>query len=84
MASDNDFFILRKFAPESARVALWMQDKVSLLSEQLSEADKRYQEYGAHSGRFRTKELDQRSVLLTELANELDRYRKYKDLHGYA
>ena len=83
MGSDDDFFVLRKFNTESARVALWLQDRISLLSERLSEADKLCQDYGAHSGRFRTDGPDQRSMIISELAHELDRYRTCKECFGY-
>jgi hypothetical protein len=42
IASDNDFFILRRFGPASARVALRLQDKVAVLVEQLRDLDKQY------------------------------------------
>ena len=76
MASDDDFFILRRFAPESARVALWLQDRISQLTAELKEADKQYEDFGWHSGQFRTDKVeDRRHDIMNKMALELDRYR---------
>ena len=76
MASDGDFYILRKFDVESARIALWLQDGITQLSEKLKEVDQYYEENGAHCGKFRTNGPDARNDLLCEMAFKLERYRE--------
>ena len=41
MASDDDFFIIRRFGTVNARVILWMQNQVVEKERQLAELDKR-------------------------------------------
>ena len=83
MASDHDFFVLRRFAETSVRVALLMQDQISELEEKLAQEDERCKlarEEHAHSGTFREEPRLMRKKLLEELMDKLERYRKSRSI----
>lgn len=66
IASENDFFMLRRFASISTRIALKLQDEVLELEEKLEELDKKYSRRGAvdvNNGSFRDDEDDRAQVL---------------------
>ncbi len=76
IASDDDFFVLRRFDALNARVALMLQDEISELEEELDMADKGYSDRNAedlHNGTFRGEQED-RSVIVQTLAKKLRRY----------
>ena len=78
MASDDDFFVLRKFGIVGARVALHLQDQVAWLEEQLEHEDKLCRQGPVHladSGTFRLDQRPNRRQLLADLASSLERYR---------
>ena len=68
VASDNDFFILRRFGALSAQVILALQDELSCLERDLEDIEKRQREKDApdvHNGSFREEtQLDRRKLLL--------------------
>lgn len=80
MSSSEDFFVLKRFERESTRVALWMQDRIAQLSEELDRVDKYYEENGDHCGRFRVPypEGDARLQILAKMQPQLKEYRKFQ------
>ena len=81
MASDDDFFVVRKFGSVSARCALLMQDRIQNLSRELEKQDNLCESYGQHSGEFRGPDgrndfTDRRHQLLDEITWRLDQYSK--------
>jgi len=66
VASDNDFFIFRRFTSLNSRVALLLQDQLSLLEEQLEELDRQYSRKEAgdiNNGSFRFDNEDRMKVV---------------------
>ena len=76
MASDHDFFVLRRFAETSARVALLMQDQISELEEMLDHEDACACFDNAHSGTFRHEPRANRRAIMLKLTDKIERYRK--------
>jgi hypothetical protein len=77
IASNPDLFILKMFAPESTRLALWLQYHVSEASEGLERIDMRHSQRDVediHNGSFRDDPGDRRRVLETLLA-AISRYK---------
>ena len=77
VASDNDFFILRRFGALSARVLLGLQDQLSCLEEDLNELEKRTRINGApdvHNGSFRQDTQEERQVLVSQAQRLLRDY----------
>ena len=67
VASDNDFFILRRFGNLSARVLLRLQDQLSCLEAELELVEKRVREKDApdiHNGSFRQETQEERQALV--------------------
>ena len=83
MASDDDFFVLRRFGKLGARVALLMQDRVAYLEEQLQEEDllcSQAQKDEADSGTFRCDARPRRQEVLEEISWRLERYREWDSI----
>ena len=84
MASGDDFFVLRRFGSVSARVALYLQDQIALLEEQLHVEDEncrqapKLEERDCGTFRF---DFSRRGEILEALATCLERYRKHP-VHG--
>lgn len=79
MASDDDFFVLRRFGDLSARVALHLQDQIVRLEEDLQHEDQVCRlapDAEADSGTFRLDPRPKRGRILTDLASHLGYYRK--------
>ena len=79
-ASDDDFFVLRRFGKSSARVALYLQDQVAHLEEELEKVDllcSQAPKEFADGGTFRHDRWPRRRAILDELTVSLERYRKY-------
>ena len=80
MASDNDFFIIRKFDKLNARVILMMQDRISCLEEKLEKIDQECRtmvEGKGDNGTLRHDSMDNgRQAILDELVYRLDKYSK--------
>lgn len=78
LASEKDFYILRRFTSLNIRLALAIQDQVVELEEQLQELDYGYSRRSApdlHNGSFRDDRED-RKTLLEEIAQKLSQYSK--------
>lgn len=76
IASDDDFFVLRRFDALNARVALMLQDEISELEEELDMIDRRHSDRNAedlHNGTFRRDQED-RSLIVKTIAKKLRRY----------
>lgn len=78
IASENDFFILRRFDTLNVRVALLLQDELSKLEEQLMLVDKnssRKEAPDAHNGTFRN-EFQDRAQIMETIKKRIYRYSK--------
>ncbi|KAG4436525.1 hypothetical protein IFR05_007999 [Cadophora sp. M221] len=76
IASENDFYIVRRFAALNTRAALALQDKVSVLEEQLEDLDRTYSRrdtVDVHNGSFRD-DQEERSELMSEIIEALTKY----------
>ncbi|KAL5317452.1 hypothetical protein ACEPPN_014547 [Leptodophora sp. 'Broadleaf-Isolate-01'] len=79
IASENDFYIVRRFAALNTRAALALQDRVSVLEEQLEELDRTYSRRDAvdvHNGSFRD-DQEERSELMCEIVEALTKYSSF-------
>ena len=76
MASDDDFFVLRRFGELSARVLLRLQNRIAMLEENLQRMDRDCVEKGLNNGTFRYDPIWHRQQLLDELTSRLEQYRK--------
>ena len=77
VASDNDFFILRRFSALSARVLLGLQDQLSRLEEDLEALEKTVREKDApdiHNGSFRDETEKAREALVCQAQRLLRDY----------
>ena len=77
MASDDDFFVLRRFGELSARILLRLQDRIVKLEEDLHRIDNMCMENGSNNGTFRYDTCSERQRLLDELTSRLEHYRGY-------
>lgn len=75
-ASDDDFFVLRRFGELSARVLLRLQDRIVMLEEDLKRMDQDCVEKGLNNGTFREDPIWQRQQLLDYLTPRLEQYRR--------
>ena len=78
IASEDDFYIFRRYQVLNARAILLMQDEIAVLEEELAQLDAAYSRKSAqdlHNGRFRDDQED-RSVLLQTISEKLYRYSK--------
>lgn len=75
MASDDDFFVLRRFGKLGARIALLMQNRIAQLEEELLNEDIASRDARQHSGSFRNDPREQRNKILEELVEKLAKYR---------
>lgn len=79
IASDNDFFVLRRFSAVTVRVLLALQDELSELEGQLTTIDEKLSEPCApdiHNGSFRQETSELRLELIRELDSKLRAYSK--------
>lgn len=76
MASDDDFFVVRRFGELSARVLLRLQDRIVKLEEDIKHMDQMCMENGSNNGTFRYDPIAERQLLLDELTGRLEQYRK--------
>ena len=77
VASDNDFFVLRRFSALSARVLLGLQDQLSRLEENLNVLDNRAREKTApdvHNGSFRHETQEDREDIICQAQRLLREY----------
>lgn len=75
-ASDDDFFLLRRFGELSARVLLRLQDRIVKLEDDLHRMDQMCVENGSNNGTFRYDPMEERQWLLDELTSRLGQYRR--------
>ena len=79
MASDDDFFVIRRFEKLGARATLFLQSKIILLEEKLKVEDLRCRnapEEQSDSGTFRDDPIAERTKIMEEITSNLERYRK--------
>ncbi|KAI0882000.1 uncharacterized protein GGS22DRAFT_196164 [Annulohypoxylon maeteangense] len=79
VASDPDFFVVRRFDTLNARVLLTLQDHLSALEERLSKLDEKYYAKSAedvNNGSIRDDQSD-RAALTMEICDKLKDYSKY-------
>lgn len=77
VASDDDFFLLRRFGTLSARVLLALQDRLSELEEELQTLDATYSLKSApdaHNGSFRQETHPERRELILSIHRSLREY----------
>lgn len=77
VASDDDFFVLRRFGTLSARVLLALQDRLSELEEELQTLDATYSlktATDAHNGSFRQETHPERHELVLSILQNLREY----------
>ena len=79
MASDNDFFVIRKFGEVAARVLLRMQDRIAQLEEDLQKQDRISVNQRLHNGTFRKESNLIRDEILDQLTWRLKEYRMLYD-----
>ena len=79
MASDDDFFVIRKFGEVAARVLLRMQDRIVQLEQDLQTQDRISKAQGLHSGTFRKEKNLTRDAIMDELTWRLKEYRMLYD-----
>ena len=75
-ASDDDFFVLRRFGGLGARVLLRLQDRIVKLEEDLEGMDHMCRQNAWNNGTFRDDPILERQRLLDELTSRLEQYRK--------
>lgn len=80
MASDDDFFLFRRFGALNSRTILWMQDRITRVENNLREIDelvensKLADNLRNDSFRWDEKHLAQRAALMEELSRQLNHY----------
>jgi len=77
IASDDDFFVLRRFSALTSRVLLALQDELVELETQLSFLESRLSDQSApdvHNGSFRQETQSSRLKLVREIDNKLRAY----------
>ncbi|KAL8998395.1 MAG: hypothetical protein Q9169_002523 [Polycauliona sp. 2 TL-2023] len=74
MASDDDFFVIRRFEKLGARVALLMQNGIAQLEEQLRAEDVSCTYQGGDNGTFSGDPYVRRQEIMNELVGRLERY----------
>jgi hypothetical protein len=76
VASDNDFFILRRFSTLHARVLLALQDRITVLESNLraidEDASRDNDDY--HNGTFREDRFQDRVLIIEEIQKKLGQY----------
>lgn len=79
MASDDDFFVVRRFGKLGARVGLFMQDRIVKLETELQHNDQLCKEEKrnelADNGTFRNNQWTERDKIMNQLSLELPQYR---------
>jgi hypothetical protein len=85
IASDNDFFILRRFSTLAVRVLLALQDELAELEDQLATIDARLSDPLApdvHNGSFRQETSEMRLELIREIDRKLRSYSEFYPSDG--
>lgn len=76
MASDRDFYVLRQFSQASVRVALYLQDRIAKLEQDLHEEDELCRRDDFDNGTLRFDPRPKRQQILYYLAENLRQYRR--------
>lgn len=76
MASDPDFFVIRRFEKLGARVVLLMQNRIAQLEEAVYVEDAKCTMQGGDNGTFDGDSCKQRQDAMEELTWRLERYRE--------
>jgi len=79
IASDDDFYILRRFDVLGVRVLLALQDEIAALEEKLCELDRRYSSRrypDVNNGTFR-EDSEDRTTLVAKIGDRLKEYRRF-------
>lgn len=76
MSTDRDFYVLRQFSETSVRVALYMQDEIADLEEQLRNVDVKCMRENMDNGTMRFDPVPERRWILAKLAKCIRNYRK--------
>lgn len=80
MASEDDFFIIRRFQNLNARTILWMQDRIVQIEDRIKEIDKEVEDAEMskqlrnNSLRWDKHNMPERHVLMGELSSLLHHY----------
>ena len=76
VASDNDFFILRRFGTLHARVLLALQDRITVLESNLRaiDEDASRDDDDYHNGTFREDRFHDRVMIIDEIRKKLGQY----------
>ncbi|KAL8658703.1 MAG: hypothetical protein Q9226_000817 [Calogaya cf. arnoldii] len=77
MASDDDFFVIRRFEKLGARAALLMQNRIVQLEEQVRAEDVNCTKNGGDNGSFREDRQTRRQEVMDELVWRLERYQRF-------
>lgn len=83
MASDDDFFLFRRFQSLNAQTILWMQDRIAQIEERLEEIHKNVEhaeKLRNDSFRWDEKCMQERYKLMGELSGLLHHYSEYSSL----
>ncbi|KAJ8112218.1 hypothetical protein ONZ43_g5440 [Nemania bipapillata] len=78
IASEDDFFILRRFNLLNIRVALLLQDEIAVLENELDEIDEkasRKDSEDVHNGSFR-QDQDDRMIVLNKIRKQIMKYKE--------
>ncbi|KAI1368717.1 hypothetical protein F5Y08DRAFT_227349 [Xylaria arbuscula] len=79
IASEDDFFILRRFDSLTIRIALLLQDEISVLENELAEIDERTSKKAAedvHNGSFR-EDISCRAEVLSKIRQRIPKYNEF-------
>ncbi|KAJ8126334.1 hypothetical protein O1611_g7303 [Lasiodiplodia mahajangana] len=79
IASEDDFFILRRFNSLNVRIALFLQDEIVVLESKLAELDERTSRKSSediHNGSFRQDQND-RTTVLNEIRKAILKYNEF-------
>jgi hypothetical protein len=84
MASDDDFFVIRRFESLNANTLLWMQDKISRLEKELQELHQSVENAKISenmmnwSFRWDEKNMKRRDDIMDELSRRLHDYSEFR------
>lgn len=77
IASDNDFFVIRRFGTLNARIILALQDQLSQLEETLNKLDTKYSQVDwqdVNNGSFREDTQADRRTIISDIRTALLEY----------
>ncbi|CAI6092007.1 unnamed protein product [Clonostachys chloroleuca] len=80
IASDSDFFILRRFSTLNVRIALALQDEVSHLEEKLTALDEKYSKKShadVNNSTLRSDQKEDRKAVVRDITQKLSIYNEF-------